>query len=1038
MIGVRTQGTIFCGLWLLLMAPSAIAQISERRGPGQSIADGELQDCQMITLDRLIAVGDRGLILMSENGGRSWNTRNPRSQHELNGVNFTSELDGCVVGGFIEPLTHRSKGVVLLTNDGGRTWRASKSDLPRLVGIQAIDALRRVAWGDWSNTHQTAFFGSVDGGETWQPIPTPCGSIATAALATNPHVVEGILVDRWSSSGGAEPLVLPRATSDEPIRHVCYSGSRWWLCGERGQIYSSNDGKQWVEHKLPGTDQDRALISLRRVIAQGKSIWVAGSPGRVLWHSSDEGRTWSIHQTGIDADANGLRLFQDELLIACGPYTTVNLSRNRGQGWRVSHGASSRVSVLNIATRADHIAWDLLSVVSKDARQNSSGVVVHDRNLEERSSHRPEQSTRTRLASKEVDISQLTTLSMYPISDSEGEPRKSDLRYYAGVSSMHQIPTSEILRRLILEIRTKKPSLLVVDSDQTSDELQQRLSQCADMAVTWASRRDYALFSKESGIPDDAWNVERTLYRGDRGNGRQFPLPMLLKNTGTILGEVLAPVHGIAYSQGISQMKESSRFSYRSVGSQQTNLLNPLEGLTSLSGTQMVERSFGSTRSGQVMLAAAWMNRLQDNSHQTANPMVRDTEWETKLQQAAKMIDPTPRAVVLLDLAIQARRTGKWNLWSSSLEILLDKEKDTPYAEAAMYELMKHLGSAEVQRMLESQRHSEESRPKDSQQVTHSVALQTSPFARDAEASMVKPASFAHTPRLIPIATHGGMPEFYRLLSKFPDTWRDNRSEPEWAWLIASRFRTHQLSKLTSDKLTPPEALKLQSDSASLFPVGSPNLLAWQYVQMQELEMVQQRGSSIPKLPYTEAPPYLDGIAQEAMWSSAYKMELKDSWSGGLATTISMSRDEEYLYILSEVRESNPQRAAVSPKSRSRDLLTTNREQVRIRLDLDRDYCTWFELGWDRLGNRIDQCNDMNGWNPTWYIATQSTSEGWNAEIAIPLEELVSSAHPLSKSLHTLSWNAIHRIPSEGSRVLSPAVSDWFQNDQWTLVQWQR
>ncbi len=48
-----------------------------------AMADGELHDMEILTLDRMIAVGDRGLILGSDNAGKTWTVRNSRSEFTL-------------------------------------------------------------------------------------------------------------------------------------------------------------------------------------------------------------------------------------------------------------------------------------------------------------------------------------------------------------------------------------------------------------------------------------------------------------------------------------------------------------------------------------------------------------------------------------------------------------------------------------------------------------------------------------------------------------------------------------------------------------------------------------------------------------------------------------------------------------------------------------------------------------------------------------------------------------------------------------------
>lgn len=62
---------------------------------------------------RLAAVGERGIILLSQDAGRTWQQRPAPVSVSLTGVHFVSPQKGWAVG---------HSGVVLHTDDGGLTW----------------------------------------------------------------------------------------------------------------------------------------------------------------------------------------------------------------------------------------------------------------------------------------------------------------------------------------------------------------------------------------------------------------------------------------------------------------------------------------------------------------------------------------------------------------------------------------------------------------------------------------------------------------------------------------------------------------------------------------------------------------------------------------------------------------------------------------------------------------------------------------------------------------------------------------------------
>ena len=111
-------------LILVLVFGQAIVSTANALDKTNSVADGELRACQIVTVDNAWAVGDRGLILSTGDSGKHWEVQHQRSDAILYGVCFSDELNGCVVGGTIEPYSHRSVGVVLATSDGGKSWQS--------------------------------------------------------------------------------------------------------------------------------------------------------------------------------------------------------------------------------------------------------------------------------------------------------------------------------------------------------------------------------------------------------------------------------------------------------------------------------------------------------------------------------------------------------------------------------------------------------------------------------------------------------------------------------------------------------------------------------------------------------------------------------------------------------------------------------------------------------------------------------------------------------------------------------------------------
>jgi hypothetical protein len=123
---------------------------------------------------------------------------------------------------------------------------------------------------------------------------------------------------------------------------------------------------------------------------------------------------------------------------------------------------------------------------------------------------------------------------------------------------------------------------------------------------------------------------------------------------------------------------------------------------------------------------------------------------------------------------------------------------------------------------------------------------------------------------------------------------------------------------------------------------------------------------------------------------------------------------------------------------KSTDNVRAGHDQVRLRLDIDRDYATWFELGWTSTGEKSESCNDMDFWNPTWFVATLQEDQAWTTEIAIPLAELVgvNKNQSSSQDWGTEVWaiDAIRSIPSIGIHTTTQSISDRFSDEEWLFI----
>lgn len=264
---------------------------------------------------RLVAVGQRGHILVSEDGGQQWLQASVPVSTDLTAVHFPVPDKGWAVG---------HDGVILHSTNGGRTWikqldgrQAAKlivdhyenheqKDNPAVAGIVA-EAKRMATDGPdqpflnvWFEDDKTGYaigafnliLKTADGGKSWVPI---------SELTDNP---KGYHLYGISSSGGDCYIVgelglllkLDRASGRFAALPSPYKGSYFGVLtrpglviayGMRGNAFRSEDGgKTW--QKIETGIQSG--INAGAVLANGQIV-LASQGGNVLF-SNDDGRTF--------------------------------------------------------------------------------------------------------------------------------------------------------------------------------------------------------------------------------------------------------------------------------------------------------------------------------------------------------------------------------------------------------------------------------------------------------------------------------------------------------------------------------------------------------------------------------------------------------------------------------------------------------------------------------------------------------------------------------------------------------------------------
>lgn len=216
---------------------------------------------------RLVAVGDYGTVLLSDDAGRSWRqAESVPSRETLTAVSFVGDRQGWAVG---------HGGIVLATRDGGNSWEKlySAGKEVALFSVHFKDEERGLAVGAFGFAMETR-----DGGRNWRRIAVAQGDLADRHLY------------RIFVGADANP----------------------WIAAEAGTVFRSQDGgRTFAALTLPY----KGSLWGGMVLRDG-SLLVWGMRGHVL-HSMDQGRSWSEVRSGTDqALTAGVQRVDGEIVLA--------------------------------------------------------------------------------------------------------------------------------------------------------------------------------------------------------------------------------------------------------------------------------------------------------------------------------------------------------------------------------------------------------------------------------------------------------------------------------------------------------------------------------------------------------------------------------------------------------------------------------------------------------------------------------------------------------------------------------------------------
>lgn len=987
----------FLDVILLAFAVGAWGALPERTWaqpsapPPEMLEDAELTDVLFLDADRGFAVGDRGVIWGTDDGGRTWKRQPSPVSCRLESISFCDPLHGWIVGGWTHPYSHKTTGVVLQTHDGGERWTLITGQLlPALWHVKFLDREMGVAVGAATPMFPAGVFQTRDGGRTWNPLPRG-------------HSVGWLTGDFRSPSDGAvagrngELAILQNASllqSRTPSlgpRHLnrmnLSDPNAGWLVGDGGLVLTtSNGGAHWQHPAGTMAPEISRQFDFRALAVRPDHCWIAGSPGSCVLHSADQGATWDVFPTGQSIPLRALAFVDEQRGWAVGGLGTILATRDGGRTWRRQRSGGTRVAWLGLFSEPERTPAELIASLSASDGYLSAVEFLCRRDLDVSSVEESGWERRAHEAVVSAGGSFGDSAWRFPLRQA-GLVQTTDDIVAGWDAASDRKGVDHLIEHVVKKIRQWRPEVIVTEraSPAGEDPVAHLTNQIVLQAIERsADRLTYPEQIVTAGM--EPWTVKKVycLVGEDERGSVVLTTSQLATRLGMSLVEQASNARGLISDQ---HAVIPPAIGFRLVHNRLPEKLSRedfFSGIILPPGGE-ARRTWSEAAGDPQLLAAAIRRRRNFEQLMTRSEDIVGGAWLGQVEDLTKGMKRESAGAVLHQLATRYHQTGRSDLAAETLRVLVQRYPDHTLAEKAATWLIQYHSSTEVglqlkraTRYIEQQSTLIPHRPKpivaqtgfvDSVEPLSPPTFEPQPLAT---AEQVGTAA----PKLNPRERSAEAIELGRVVERMNPALF---VEPSLRFPLSVAFRE----------------LGLARDADRYFHSLSGRGLneAWEDCARAELWLTHATGVAPKPVCVCAAvagKPRLDGVLDDEIWKSGQPLDLKSvqhddqSWP----CIVVLVHDDEFLYIGINSRKPNEAEYPTTNVPRPRDADLGSEDRVDLLIDLDRDYASYYQLSVDHRGWTNEACFGDPTWNPTWYVAVHSDESKWSIEAAIPLTEI--------------------------------------------------
>lgn len=339
-------------------------------------------------------VGRSRTILRTTNGGQDWALVDPPEilpglVYDLLSVHFTDYYNGIAVGKTVAANAYGPGfGIVIRTTDGGQTWVESSLpwDSRGLYDVDFISSAKGLAVGGtyrtWSPSPDYTFWGDLlrtsDGGVTWTRGEITSSWLhaawGVAFLDENTALAVGNANTIAKTTDSGQTWSSPNPEADVHLSHIALPGaSRGIVVGCGGLVWTTEDGGQTWAEQSSGTN-----VSLSRVSFLDVNRGATVGRGFTALVTNDGGITWTGERSVTLKDLYDVSFVDANTGAAVGAGGIIIHTADGGRSWTIQRGGGFDLYAVDLVDSSTGTAVGLMEQIYRTVDGGDTWVRQND------------------------------------------------------------------------------------------------------------------------------------------------------------------------------------------------------------------------------------------------------------------------------------------------------------------------------------------------------------------------------------------------------------------------------------------------------------------------------------------------------------------------------------------------------------------------------------------------------------------------------------------------------------------------------------